>query len=56
MTFLVSSAQNLGLYLYDVNSWMAQESLGFVLINLMTFLLWCMPGLVLAFFYKMSVK
>jgi len=55
-TYLVSSAQNLGLYLYDVNSWMAQESLGFVLINLMTFLLWCMPGLVLAFFYKMSVK
>ena len=35
---------------------MAEESLGFVLINLMTFLLWCMAGLVLAFFYKMKVK
>jgi len=54
-TFLVNSAQNLGLFLYDVNGWMAEESLGFVLINLTTFLLWCIPGLVLASFYKVKV-
>jgi len=55
-TFLVNSAQNLGLFLYNVNGWMAEESLEFVLINLLTFLLWCIPGLVLAFFYKVKVK
>jgi len=55
-TYLVNAAQNLGLFLYEINGSMAEESLGFVLINLMSFLLWCMVGLVLAFFYKMRVK
>ena len=55
-TFLVNCAVNFGVYLYDPDGVMARESLGFALINFGTFLMWCVPGLVLAFLYKLKVR
>jgi hypothetical protein len=55
-TFLVNSAQNYGLYLYDPNWSTAKESVGMVIVNVSTFLMYCLAGLVIAFLYKIKVR
>jgi len=55
-TFLVNALGNLGHYMYISNSPSSKESLGFVMINIATFLMWCILGLVIAYFYKLKVR